>query len=418
MSFLNNHNRLHEKQNGFREGHSTESALILMIDSWLKAINDGKFVGCLMVDFRKAFNLVDHNILLQKLKLYKCDESSLSWFNSYLSNRTQRVSMNNKCSDSEQISFGVPQGSILGPLLFLIFINDLPLALKHAVTSIDLYADDTTVYDIQSSMETLQRNLQNLLILLNKWCRENGMVINTDKTKVMLITSRQKRYKLQNDSLFLNSDGVDLKLSSNEKILGVQIEENLIWNGHFQYISKKIASSLWLLSQIKSFLSVDDKLLFYDAYIRPHLEYCSVIWGNLTNLNIQKVTKLQRRACKLILMSEYTHLEESCDRLKILSFEEIVFLNKAKIMYKIANNIAPMYLINLFQRRNASDDTISNLRSVVNRNFLIPKPKLNLFKNSLSYSGAIIWNSIPLEIKNSNSLDIFVNKCKAWMKQG
>ena len=418
MSFLNNHNLLHEKQSGFREGHSTESALILMIDSWLKAINDGKFVGCLMVDFRKAFDLVDHNILLQKLKLYKCDESSLSWFNSYLSNRTQRVAMNNKCSDSEQISFGVPQGSILGPLLFLIFINDLPLALKHAVTSIDLYADDTTVYDIQSSMETLQQNLQNSLILLNKWCRENGMVINTDKTKVMLITSRQKRYKLQNDSLFLNSDGVDLKLSSNEKILGVQIEENLIWNGHFQYISKKIASSLWLLSQIKSFLSVDDKLLFYNAYIRPHLEYCSVIWGNSTNLNIQKVTKLQRRACKLILMSEYTHLEESCDRLKILSFDEIVFLNKAKIMYKIANNIAPMYLINLFQWRNASDDTISNLRSVANRNFLIPKPKLNLFKNSLSYSGAIIWNSIPLEIKNSNSLDIFVYKCKAWMKQG
>ena len=106
---------------------------------------------------------------------------------------------------------------------------------------------------------------------------------------------------------------------------------------------------------------MDDKLLFYNSYIRPHLEYCSVIWGNSTNLNIQKVTKLQRRACKLILMSEYTHLEESCDRLKIFSFDEIVFLNKAKIMYKIANNIAPMYLINLFQMRNSSDDTISNL---------------------------------------------------------
>ena len=91
--------------------------------------------------------------------------------------------MNNKCSGSEHISFGVPQSSILGPLLFLIFINDLPLALKHVVTSTDLYADDTTLYDIQSSMETLQRNLQNSLILLNKWCSEKGMVINTDKQK-------------------------------------------------------------------------------------------------------------------------------------------------------------------------------------------------------------------------------------------
>ena len=182
---------MHKQQSGFREGHSTESALILMIDSWLKAINDGKFVGCLMVDFRKAFDLVAHDLLLQKLRLYKCDENSLSWFNSYLSNRTQMVSVNNKVSSSEPIKFGVPQGSILGPFMFLIFINDLPLVLENTFTSADLYADDTTVYDIQTNMQTLERNLQNSLLLRNKWCRENGMVINMDKTKVMLITSRQ-----------------------------------------------------------------------------------------------------------------------------------------------------------------------------------------------------------------------------------
>ena len=170
--------------------------------------------------------------------------------------------------------------------------------------------------------------------MLNKWCKQNGMVINTDKTKVMLITSRQKRQSSQHDNLILKMNEVDLKLSSNEKILGIIIDENLVWNGHYQYISKKIASSLWLLSQIKSFLSVDDKLLFYNAYIRPHLEYCSVIWGNSTNVNIQKMTKLQRRACKLILGDEYTHLDEARDNLKILSFDEIVFLNKAKVMYK------------------------------------------------------------------------------------
>ena len=165
----------------------------------------------------------------------------------------------------------------------------------------------------------------------------------------------------------------------------------------------------------KIVLSVDDKLLFYNAYIRPHIEYCSVIWGNSANLNIKKMTKLQRRACKLILWCEYRHLDEACNHLKILSFNESVFLNKAKMMYKVANNIAPSYLMYLFQMRNSSDDTISSLRSVTKRNFLIPKPKLNLF--NLSYSGAIIWNSIPLEIKKSNSLNMFVNKCKAWLKR-
>ena len=196
MSFLNSHKLLLDNQSGFREGYSTESALISIIDSWLKAINDGKYVGCLMIDFRKAFDLVDHSLLLQKLELYKCDETSLSWFTSYLSKRTQRVSMNSKCSQSEPIRYGVPQGSILGPPMFLIFINDLPLVLKDAVTSTDLYADDTTVYDIQSNMQTLQQNLQKSLSLLNKWCKQNGMVINTDKTKVMFMEgkSRQKTH--------------------------------------------------------------------------------------------------------------------------------------------------------------------------------------------------------------------------------
>ena len=109
----------------------------------------------------------------------------------------------------------------------------------------------------------------------------------------------------------------------------------------FNISRNKIASTLWLLSQLKSFLSVDDKLQFYNAYIRPHIEYCIVIWGNSTNLNIKKMSKLQRRACKLILGSEYRHLDEACNHLKILSFNAGVVLNNAKMMNKIANNIAP-----------------------------------------------------------------------------
>ena len=239
MSFLNRYSILHKQQSVFRKGHPTESAFILTIDSWLKAINDGKFVGCLMVGFCKAFDLVDHNLLLQKLRLYKCDESSLSWFNSYLSNRTQMVSINNKLPSSEPIKFGVPHGSILGPLMFLIFINYLFLVLENTITSTDLYVDDTTVYDIQTHMQTLERNLQNSLRLLNKRCRENGMVINTDKTKITLITSRQKRYNLKNSDLSLNFKDAVLKLTSNKKAIGVHIDENLLWIGHFQYISER-----------------------------------------------------------------------------------------------------------------------------------------------------------------------------------
>ena len=176
---MNNFDLLHKSQSGFRAKHSTESALILMVVSWMKALNAGKLIGCVIVDFRKAFDLVDHQILLKKLQSYKCDNSCLSWFRSYLFNRTKRVAINNELSDSSAVSCGVPQGSILGPLLFLLFINDLPLTLHDTISWVDLYADGTTIYEQNVDISTLQSNLQKSLNLLHDWCRKNGMILNT-----------------------------------------------------------------------------------------------------------------------------------------------------------------------------------------------------------------------------------------------
>ena len=218
--------------------------------------------------------------------------------------------------------------------------------------------------------------------------------------------------------MFLNYNNFDQKLTSNEKKFGVHIEENILWNVHFQYISKRLYSDLWLLSQIRLFLSIDDKLLFYNAYIRTHLDYCCDVWGNSTNYTIQKVIKLQRRACKIIVIGrEYTHLEEALNRLKILSFDKSVLLHKTKVMYTIANYVAPTYLTDLFHMRNINaDNTVSNLRSVANIYIVIPKPNINLFKNNLAYSGAVIWTSIPMESKVATTINAFINKCTALMK--
>ena len=162
-----------------------------MVDSWLRAVNIGKLIGCVLVDFRKAFDLVDHKILIKKLQYYGCNETCLNWFKSYFTNRTQRIFLNSHLSESANVTCGVPQGSILGSLLFLNFINDLPLALKY-LASVDLYADDTTIYDFQDDTDQLENNIQWTLDALQDWCRQNGMVINTEKqSKCLLLVDKR-----------------------------------------------------------------------------------------------------------------------------------------------------------------------------------------------------------------------------------
>ena len=325
--------------------------------------------------------------------------------------------MNNNFSDASDVIYGVPQGSIIGPLLFLIFINDLPLYIQSTSTSVDLYADDTYFYCSNHDKLELERNLQASLDCLKRWCHENGIVLNTDKTKVMLITSRQKRTVLNDAVLNLQYSDIDISMTTCDKILGIQVDENLTWNSHFNFLSKKLSSYMWLLSKIRTYLSTEHRLLFYNAYIKPHLDYCSLIWSNTSNLNINKVNKLQSRSCKLILGIEYNGLIEAFKRLNILSFDQSIFLSKAKVMYKIHNNIAPSYLNDMFLMRDTTlNNTTANLRSVASKNFIVPQAKCNLFKGSLSYSGVMVWNSIPVSIKDSSSLPIFIKKCTEWIK--
>ena len=175
---------------------------------------------------------------------------------------------------------GVPQGSILGPLLFLLFINDLPLSLKDIHVFVDLYADDTTLYSTNLEKDVLEANLQKALDLVRSWCLENRMLINTDKTKLMLIASRQKRISLMDSELKITFNNMQLKNSSNEKILGVHVDPNFVWNSHFQHVSGKISTYPWLLSQISSYLTVQHRRLYCNAYIKSHLEYCCLVWGS------------------------------------------------------------------------------------------------------------------------------------------
>ena len=410
--YLNENNLLHMTQSGFRSHHSCETALSHMTDSWLKAIDDGNMVGVVLVDFKKAFDLVDHDILLTKLKIYGIRNDALSWFESYLSQRQQQVSINNTKSSFKSVTCGVPQGSILGPLLFLLFINDLPLYTNNVST--DMYADDTTLSDIQTSQEAIERNLQIALNELHIWCKNNGMVLNSAKTKVMLITTNQKRQRLNKDCLNLHYNDDALQTITNDKILGVYVDNNLMWSEHIKHISKKIASNIWLLSKIKMFLSQEHRVQFYKSYIQPHIDFCNIVWGSTSETNKLKILRLQKRAVRVILDYNVENSHEAMKALNIQSVYDRLFLRKAKFMFKVFHGIIPSYISENFTLRSNLNTSV-NLRSIAAGCFVPPKPRTECFKQSMRYSGCLIWNSLPDEVKNVQTVETFHKRCLKWL---
>lgn len=413
MTYLNHYKLIAQAQSGFRKNHSCETALVHIIDKWLQAINDGCIVGVVLVDFKKAFDLVDHNILLQKLTLYKCSKRTLNWFKSYLFDRKQSVNLNGVMSSERNITCGVPQGSILGPLLFLLFINDLPLYISDDISYTDMYADDTTIHNIHRSIDTVQRNLQTCLNNLENWCKLNGMILNTDKTKALLITTPHKRARLTNNSLSLTFKNVFLKSSKGEKLLGVNINENLTWNDHINRIRKKLSTNLWLLSRLKWFIPLSARILFYNAYIQPHLDFCNIVWGGSNITSIHPLFIVQKRACKLIFGHEYVSVSESLEKINCLSVSDKVILQKAKFMFKVSRGLVPTYISHMF---NTELKTNTSLRSTNANNFYRPRPNLEIFKQSISYSGPSIWNSIPKSIQNMNTIECFTSHFIRWLK--
>ena len=196
------------------------------------------------MDLSKAFDLVNHDVLRSKLAKYHLSPKALEWFTSYLSNRSQRCFISGSLSSPLELKLGVPQGSILGPTLFSIYINDLPLALKKA--EVDIYADDTTIWSSGNTCEEIQLKLQDTLDSAGKWFKANGMMPNTTKTKQLLIGTAQKLSHADKDSLDLLLNNTRLDEATDEKILGVKIDKHLKWDQHIDYLINKLNSRICL----------------------------------------------------------------------------------------------------------------------------------------------------------------------------
>ena len=398
--YLEINSLIHPLQSGFRHNHSCSTALSFLTDRFLSAVNTSEVSGAVFLDLTKAFDLVNHSILINKLSVYLKDSESLPFFKSYLVDRTQRVYLHGSYSYEGKVLCGVPQGSVLGPILFCLYINDLPLHITDKSVQCHMLADDTTIETHSSQFPDLQHSLQTALSDISAWCKHNHMVINPRKSKSMVITTRQK-HQISSSSLSLDIEGNKVEQVQSHKLLGLTIDDSLRWQPQIEQLCKRISKNLFLLSRLQSVISFEARKHFYNAHIKSHIDYASVLWDGCSDALFKHINSLHRRAAKLILPDPNLSTENKMETIGMLSLRNHLIYNKLVLMHKILNTSqAPSYLVNLFAEA-------PSRYSSFKRNLIIPKPRLDIYKTSLSFSGAHTWNSLPLNIKSVHNLTTF-----------
>ena len=401
---------IHKTQSGFRKDHSCHTALIRLIDNWVTDIDSGKLVGAVFLDLRKAFDLVDHKILIHKLKLYHFSDRTVDLFKSYLSNRHQTVIVKNVKSNNLTMKSGVPQGSIIGPLLFLLYINDIAFSCNNL--NLDLYADDSTMFESGLKLTDIQPNLQINLNNISQWCTFNNMSLHPKKTKCMLIGSR---HKIKNTGqLTLRVNETYLENVSVQKILGVFIDNTLSWQTHIDYVCKRVNMKIALLKRMLFYINDDMKRLFYNSYILPLFDYCCTVWGKDNNRSINKIYQLQKRVAKIILNKPVRSSSMGLFKeLKWLSFSDRCKYHCAVLVFKSLNNMAPPYLSEMLT---FSMNEKYSLRSTKHKDLIVKiKPRTNSMKYTFSYYSMNVWNNIPTHIRSAISLNAFKSNYKCLL---
>ena len=333
MKYLNENNLLFEKQHGFRSKLSCETQLIEFSADVLKVLQANQQCDSIVMDFSKAFDKVSHNRLIYKLHENGIDKTTINWIKSFLSDRSQKVIIDGDESDSIKVTSGVPQGSVLGPILFLIFIDDLARATEHCKTR--LFADDTIIYLTISKINDCNK-LQKDIQRLENWERDSLMEFHPEKCQVLRITRKRNTikfpYKLHNHIL---------EEVSSAKYLGLNVSNKLCWNNHIEKTAAKANKKLGFLKRNLKISSQDFKAKAYKAIIRPTLEYCGTVWDPFTLYASNVLEMVQRRAARWVLRS-YHNTSSVTAMLKSLGWRDLSQRrvdSRLIMIYKIINNL-------------------------------------------------------------------------------
>ena len=397
MEYFTCNNLLSSCQHGFRSSHSCVTQLLRVVNDWSLALESGNSVDVVYLDLHKAFDCVPHRRLLSKLRSYGVAGKLFEWIENFLSNRTQRVCIRGSFSKWVNITSGVPQGSVLGPILFIIFVNDMPDVVNSMLL---MFADDTKLYRTITSVHD-SNALQQDIDSVSPWGEQSLMFFNLDKCHVMTFGRSQRHYSYT----MTNVDGVPFPLQRchEEQDLGVLFTPNLKFSEHISKITRKANGVVGI---IKRSISCLDKTMFHTLYVslvRPHLEYASQIWNPHLIRDIQALEKVQRRATKLV--PELQHLSYG-DRLSALNLSSLLYRRRRIDMitvFKIVHGLEGLPFETLFTFHN----TVTR-----GNGYKLYKKFSHLNLRKFSFSDRIIddWNHLPTFLIESSTVLTFKTK--------
>ena len=395
--FLNDNGLIYNSQYGFRPKHSCENAVSELLSVILKGYEMQKSTAAVFLDLSKAFDTLSHKIFLEKLDRYGVRGVANKWFESYLTDRKMRCKCkfggHEELSESYPVEYGAPQGSVLGPLLFLIFTNDLHRHLENC--GCILFADDTTIYMSHRNLNYINHCIEHDLEIISNWFKANLLTLNPNKTVAMQFLHRKSTGKI----ISIKIDNTQLPFVKETKFLGIWLDEKLSWNSHTIKLINKLKRNIHLLSNHRNFLDKYTLKLIYLAQIQSHLNYGLILWGNMASCeSLNKIKILQNKCMRMIKPKQ--NVQITYKELNLLELTELIELENKKLGYKIYNNLLPIQMLNTI-KSDAQSKTLSKKHKYNTRNKKVPylpKTKNSSYHQSFLYCGLKSLSTIPVKM--------------------
>lgn len=399
---------LHPMQFGFRANHSTETACCLLTETIKQSLDNGGVVGAIFLDLRKAFDTVSHHILLNKLAHLKLSTSTLSWLKSYLSGRTQCVRIDNTISEIAPTDIGLPQGSNIGPLLFSLYINDLPSVCQDV--NIQMYADDTVVYTWGKDAEQVAKKLTLAMENVSKWLNASCLTLNIKKTATMYFVNNNKQSSFPN----ITVNGERIQNVKEYRYLGIMLDPHLTFKKHVKQMCHSIKYNIKTFKCIRNSLTLEAALTYFNSMIMSRFYYCITCWSQANKTTLRPLESLHKQSLKILDKKprQYHHCT-ILQKYRMLNFNNIQKYASIRMTHKILNNTAPAPLKNFIKYTSAVSSRSTRASTTGQCN--IPRLKTTFAQSAFSYKAIKDWNDLPSTLKTQTDYLTFSTELKKWL---